>query len=98
MMAVDEPPMVIDRNTITITRAQADTELLLKEHEFDHYATSKSISQSMLNISSIQAQIVLLVSLFGHTRFLNQFEIATVALISASLCLQFTIFVLLVVL
>ena len=54
-----------DSNGALLTREQADVERVLKEHEFDHYATSKSISQTMLNTTSIQAQIVILVSILA---------------------------------
>jgi hypothetical protein len=82
-----------------VTRAEMEMELSTKANDFDHYATSKSISQTMLNTASIQSLLVILVSVFkdGATA-LDNYEIALVALIAVSLCLQFTIFVLLVIL
>lgn len=73
-----------------------------KEHAFDSYATSKSNSQNMLNMSVINTLISILVNLFRtitiQRRSLDGFEISLVSLIALSLTLQFIIFVLLVVL
>ena len=76
-----------------------EMEIAARESEFDHYATSKSVSQTMLNTTSIQTQIVILVSIFsGGVASLSGSQISLVVLISISLSLQFIIFVLLVVL
>ncbi len=73
--------------------------LSAKENDFDHYATSKSVSQTMLNTSSIQSLLVILVSVFKDGSVaLTHYQIALVVLIAVSLSLQFTIFVLLVIL
>lgn len=60
------------------------------------YATSKSNSQNMLNISVIQTQILQLVNV--SKRLISGWEAALISMLSLSLSLQFTIFVLLVLL
>jgi hypothetical protein len=60
---------------------------------------SKSVSQNMLNISTIQGLLVILINMFYiHGSHLNGFQIGLIVLIAMSLALQFIIFVLLVVL
>jgi len=69
--------------------------------KFNAYATSKSVSQEFLNTSSIQAKIALLVGIFSakdNTIPLTDFEIGLIVVIAFSLCIQFIIFILLVLL
>jgi len=83
-----------------ITRFEHDLDLDKKQNDFDHYSTSKSVSQNMLNISTIQGLISTMVNTFaiyGEVG-LNGFQIALLVLIGVSVVLQFVIFVLLVVL
>ena len=81
------------------TRAEVENEMKLKEQEFNQYATSKSVSQTLLDTSSIQAQIVILVStLSSGPSPLSTSQIGLVTLISISLALQFVIFLLLAIL
>jgi len=69
------------------------------ETDFDHYATSKSVSQNMLNISTIQGLIVTMVNMFNvYGNNLGGLQIGLVILIVLSIILQFIIFVLLVIL
>ena len=60
------------------------------------YATSKSTSQSLLNLSVIQSQISLLVAVIASP--LNGWSRALITLLTLSLTLQLVIFVLLVIL
>ena len=75
-------------------------DFLLKEQDFNTYATSKSVSQNLLNMTSISNLITLLVLLFSSVDGgkLTGFQITLIVLISLSLSLQFIIFILLVVL
>lgn len=61
------------------------------------YATSKSVSQSMLNISVIQTQILQMVNILQYST-MNTWNIMLIVLLSNSLVLQFIIFTLLVLL
>lgn len=63
----------------------------------DHYTTSKSVSQNMLNLSSIQGLIVILLNVASLNR-LNGFQTALVVCVCVSMSLQFVIFVFLVTL
>jgi len=86
-----------------ITQAEHAREMDARVREmntdFNHYATSKSVSQNMLNISTIQGLIVTMVNLFyRHGNDLGGFQIGIIVLIALSLSLQFIIFVMLVVL
>lgn len=82
-----------------VTRGEMESVLTEKENAFDHYATSKSVSQNMLNMSAIQSLLVILVSVFKNgAAVLNSYQIALVVLITVSLLIQFTVFVLLVIL
>jgi hypothetical protein len=78
---------------------QKETEMTEKANDFNAYATSKSVSQNFLNTTSIASQITLLVLLFAASDGdLTGFQVTLVILIVMSLSLQFTMFVLLVVL
>lgn len=82
-------------------RRQTDRELETRElkSEFNSYATSKSVSQSMLNVSTIQGLLVIMVNTFHfYGTDLGGFQIGLIVLICLSITLQFIIFVLLVVL
>ena len=73
------------------------------EDDFDvnSYTTSKSVSQEMLNTSSIQYQIGLLISMFAtrdNTIGLSGFETTLLVFVAISLTSQFIMFVLLVLL
>lgn len=61
------------------------------------YATSKSVSQNMLNISVIQTQILQMVNILQYST-MNTWNIMLIVLLSNSLVLQFIIFTLLVLL
>ena len=62
------------------------------------YASNKSVSQNLLNISTIQGNIGLLVAVYANDRDDEGFGKATIVLISISLAFQFVIFVLLTIL
>ena len=79
-----------------IHRSVVDAEILEKTTKFDHYATSKSVSQTMLDMSAIQSLLVILIKTFKTS--LSGYEIATIVFCCVALVLQFIIFVLLVVL
>lgn len=82
-----------------VTREEADAAQKAKDTAFDAYATSKSVSQNLLNTASIQFLIVIVVSLLKRDPLrLVALDVALLVLISLSLVLQFTIFVLVVVL
>ena len=61
------------------------------------YATTKSTSQGYLNTTIFQSQIFQLVSIIQYT-LLRGWDIALIVFICLSLCLQFVIFVLIVLL
>jgi hypothetical protein len=65
--------------------------------DFNAYATSKSYSQSHLNLSTIGLQISVLVDVFSSGN-LNGYKIALIVLTLLALLLQFLIFALLAVL
>lgn len=91
----------LSRQPMMISRSVVDSELHEQENRFNTYATSKSVSQNMLNMTTIQALIVSMVRIFQlYTPEigLDPFQIASLTLISVSLTLQFIIFVLLVIL
>lgn len=111
--AVAEAPRQQARRTralnreIETVRKEAEDQAKETEHKFDAYATSKSVSQGMLNTASIQSLITQLVNIFiantvngaaSTMRPLNHFQIALVSLIGLSLLVQFLVFVLLVIL
>lgn len=78
---------------------QKDLDIQKKDSDWNAYATSKSVSQSFLNTTTITSQITLLVLLFAAKDGpFKGFQIALIVLISASLLLQFIIYVLLVIL
>ena len=96
MLIKQRDEMLLEKDQII---QQKETELIEKDHEWNSYATSKSVSQEFLNVTSIGSQITLLVMLFATTGGdLTGFQISLVVLIASSLSLQFVIFVLLVVL
>lgn len=91
--------VVAQSRGLLLTKSEHDSEIKDQANSFDHYATSKSVSQNMLNISTVQGLIVIMIQIFVNNRTqLNGFQIALIVLISLSLALQFIIFVLLVVL
>lgn len=67
------------------------------QNDANMYATSKSTSQSMLNITVIQSQIFHLVNILQDGN-INTWNIVLLVLLSNSLVLEFIIFVLLVLL
>jgi predicted RND superfamily exporter protein len=78
---------------------EKDSELKDNNNDWNTYATSKSVSQNLLNTTSITGQITLLVMVYSKvTDVLTGFQTALIVLIITSLFLQFVIFVLLVVL
>lgn len=81
-----------------ITREDAEAAQKNKDHNFDSYATSKSVSQNLLNTASIQYLIVIVFSILTRGTALTRLDVALLCLISLSLSLQFSIFVFLVVL
>ena len=91
----------IEIDNRAMPRTEHDLILEREREKFNTYATSKSVSQELLNTSTIQAQIGMIIGLFA-TRDLNTnlhaFEITLLALVCASLVLQFVIFTLLVIL
>lgn len=88
-------PLQADPNgLLTLETHQA---ILDKVREDDNtYATSKSTSQNLLNLSVIQSQISLLVSVIAGP--INGWAKTLITLLSLSLSLQLVIFVLLVIL
>lgn len=73
-----------------------DRETQIKqEGDFDHYATSKSVSQTMLNTATLQAQILILVNTLSQDALSGQ-QVALVVMIALSMTLELVIFVLLV--
>lgn len=94
----DNRDVMINVRSRVLTRSEHESEIKDQANSFDHYATSKSVSQNMLNISTIQGLIVIMVDIFARRTFLNNFQIALIVLICLSISLQFVIFVLLVVL
>lgn len=82
-----------------ITRADAEAAQRAKDAAFEKYATSKSVSQSLLNTSAIQFLIVIVVALLRRDPIrLTALDVALLVLIAISLVLQFTIFVFVVIL
>lgn len=67
------------------------------QNDANTYSTSKSTSQSLLNITVIQSQIFHLVSIIQNGN-MNNWNIILIVLLSNSLILEFIIFVLLVLL
>lgn len=88
-----------------MTFYEHEMEVEHKTNDFNHYSTSKSVSQNMLNISTIQGHISIMVNLFATAQIsssgnivLSGFQIALIVLIGISLILQFLIFIFLVLL
>ena len=78
----------VDVHKAVVEKIQADDNV---------YATSKSTSQGYLNTTIFQSQIFQLVSIIQYT-LLRGWDIALIVFICLSLCLQFVIFVLIVLL
>jgi Ninjurin len=88
----------IEQGERALSRGEQQLLLEKKENDFNAYATSKSVSQTFLDSSNIQAQIALLVALFAtrdNAIPLRGFEITLVTLIAASLVIQFLMFIML---
>jgi hypothetical protein len=84
-------------------RLAGQDQLLLERERDKHntYSSNKSVSQEFLNTAIITQYIGIVVSLFSshdYSKPFNGFEIATLVLISLSLILQFTVFVMIVIL
>lgn len=88
---------VIESDGALLTRETHDADLEMQAQIFDHYATSKSTSQGLLNVTAIQGLITNLINIFALGRF-GGFQVALIVLIGLSMTLQFVIFTLLVVL
>lgn len=69
-----------------------------KEKDSDSYATKKSVGQGNLNTAGIQTIIALLIPVLVSPAPLTNLQISFVVLIGLSLSLQFTIFVMVIVL
>lgn len=91
----NDPVQAGDPNSLlTLETHQA---VLNKVRDSDNtYATSKSTSQSLLNLSVIQSQISLLVTVIAGP--INGWAQSLITLLTLSLTLQLVIFVLLVIL
>lgn len=109
VVARDQPTNVSRDGIVSREVVEKDEEIMRiqakfqqNEADWNSYATSKSVSQTFLNTTSITSQISLLVILLASVdetgKNLNGFQIALVVLISLSLALQFLIFVFLVIL
>ena len=68
------------------------------EQDVNMYSSHKSVSQSLLNTTSIQGNIGLIVFVYASDRDDEGFGKALIALIGVSLALQFIIFILLTIL
>lgn len=82
--------------SIPLSEGREGRERELLENEFNHYATSKSVSQNMLNTAAFQAQVLILVNTL-HSE-LSGYEVALVVLVALSMALQVIVFILLVLL
>lgn len=86
---IDERLLLGERSTISINAH--NLQLQEKENSFNTYATTKSVSQELLNTSNIQYQIGLIVGLFSirdNSVGLKGFEITLIVLVAVSLTLQ----------
>ena len=83
------------RSVIPIDEYKSTLKDLDSKH--NNYSTSKSVSQISLNTTTIQTQIYIFVLLLSMP-ITNGFQITLLIFIPASLILQFTIFVLLIIL
>lgn len=90
----DGGPNANDGSLLTLETHQAIVSKI--KDDDNNYATSKSYSQNMLNISVVQSQVTLLVSVIAGP--LNGWAKALVSLLSLSLFLQLIIFFLLIIL
>mgnify|MGYP000426179704 FL=1 len=73
---------------------EKDYKLENTKNKFNAYATNKSISQTMLNTTVIQYNIGLfLFTFYGSGNHLNNYEIALVVLLSASMFIEVIIFI-----
>ncbi len=76
-----------------------DLELIMENfQDTNTYASHKSVSQNLLNISVIQGHIGLLVFVYANDRSDELFGQALIILIAISLSFQFIIFILLTIL
>ena len=88
---------VMESDGQLLTREKHEADLEIQAQIFDHYATSKTTSQSLLNVTAIQGLITNLINIFAIGR-LGGFQVALIVLIGISMTLQFVIFTLLVIL
>lgn len=86
--------MITRNNRFALMR---DLEREHDNNEFNNYASTKSVSQELLNTTSIQQLIGLLISLLSlMEKPYDGFMITTIVLITVSLSLQIIIFILIV--
>jgi hypothetical protein len=85
----------IENNSLLTLETHLSVISKIKDND-NNYATSKSTSQSLLNLSVVQSQISLLVNVIAGP--LNGWAKSLVTLLSLSLILQLIIFVLLIIL